>query len=112
MHVIKPGKGLGVLLLPHLRRARSKPRMVTVMGPNDLYLIDAHAARALGESASAKGRHGNQGNCLGERPYQAFRGRAEREHVGSSLSLVSRKEPFPHAGRDTGVRSSLRRPEA
>src|SRR5882724_1903559 len=112
MPVVKAGKDLGVLLLPQLRRAGRKPGMVTVVGANDLDLIDAHAAIALSQSAAAEGRHGNQGNRVRERHHEAFRGRAEREHVGSSLSLVSRSQTSPHAARDTGARSSLARQEA
>jgi hypothetical protein len=90
MPVVEARKYFWVLLLPQLRRAGRKPGMVTVVRANDLDLIDPHAAIALSQSAVAEGSHCNQGNRVGERHHEEVRGRAEREHVGSSLSLISR----------------------
>jgi hypothetical protein len=89
MSVVEARKYFWVILLPQLRRAGRKPGMVTVVRANDLDLIDPHAAIALSQSAAAEGSHCNQGNRVRERDHEEVRGRAEREHVGSSLSLIS-----------------------
>src|SRR5229473_2880401 len=91
MPVVKAGKDLGVLLLPQLRRAGREPGMVTVVGANDLDLIDAHAAIALSKSGAAEGRHEKHRSGVRHTEHfalldQPFAGRIQCEPSPGTLS--------------------------